>query len=201
MCPMFLNQTKLWKKPDSTSLTLSFNVVKLLKEYLYGIVCLFVCLGCLVHHYLWRSTKFDLYLTYMANEQWGLLWHMVTPYNGNPRQNLTPIPVVEYLADRDSNPNLPNARRMLYHYATAAVYLYGEIYVFTLIFRIWYNKKIMMIILQIFNEFLHSSSMNSIFLYTYIFLIFFFDSIGMRGVHFYYIVSNYHININIIDSI
>ena len=58
-----------------------------------------------------------------------------------------------------------------------------------------------MIILQIFNEFLHSSSMNSIFLYTYIFLIFFFDSIGMRGVHFYYIVSNYHININIIDSI
>ena len=119
---------------------------------------MFVCLGVfrLVenvsptwrrHHY--QFTKFDLYLTFMAIE------HMVTPYNDHPRRTMTPIPVVEYLAvelslpflttevftDRESNPDLPHSRRTLYHYATAAVYLYEEIDVLILIMRYWHNKK------------------------------------------------------------
>ena len=201
MCPMFLNQTKLWKKHWQY---VAYIIVQRCRTFKRVFVwnCLFVCLGCFVHHYLWRSLKFDLYLTSIAIEQWGLLWHMVNPYNGNPRHNLTPIPVVEYLADRDSNPNHPYARRTLYHYATAAVHLYGEIYVYILIFRFWYNKKIMMIILHnIYSTNVYTLQARTRFYYMFIFFWFFcgFDSICTRGVQFYFIVSNYHFNI--IDSI
>ena len=69
------------KQTDSSSVTLSFNAVKLLKDNLYGFVCLFGVFRLVENfsptwrHHHYQFTKFDLYLTFMAIE------HMVTPYN------------------------------------------------------------------------------------------------------------------------
>ena len=70
-----------------------------------------------------------------------LLWHGPTLYNGLLRGPVILTPVAERLAveqslpvfttqfccDRGSNPDLPNARRTLYLYATAAVFIVVEL--------------------------------------------------------------------------
>ena len=50
------------------------------------------------HHYRWRAANFDLYLVFMAIEQWGffnvphLLWHRPTIYNAHLRGSVTLMP-------------------------------------------------------------------------------------------------------------
>ena len=87
------------------------------------------------HYNWWRATNFDLYSTLMAIEQWGffkvshLLWHELTLYNGHVQEPVILTPTAEPLAVelslpvlktyvcpvRESNPDVLQARRMLYY--------------------------------------------------------------------------------------
>ena len=117
---------------------------------MYCILCLFVCFTYLSrifpyksrrHHYRWKTANFNLCPALIAIEQRAfsslphLLWHAASVYYCRVWGPLTLASVAERLAvelslpvlttlvcrDRVSNPDLPHARRTLYHWANVVV--------------------------------------------------------------------------------